>query len=121
MAALEGLAESGQPWAIPYHCLVEFISVVTRAHAFGRPSRMEEALAQVDEWYRSGTLVLLTEREDSWPRLRDAIRSSRSVGGQIHDARIAAVCLEHKVSELWTADRDFSRFPRLSVRNPLID
>jgi len=24
------------------------------------------------------------------------------------------------VRELWTADRDFSRFPRLRTRNPLV-
>jgi predicted nucleic acid-binding protein len=38
----------------------------------------------------------------------------------IHDARIAAICLQHGVSELWTADRDFSRFPKVKVRNPLV-
>lgn len=31
--------------------------------------------------------------------------------GKVYDARIAAVCLDHGVAELWTADRDFSLFP----------
>ena len=26
----------------------------------------------------------------------------------------------HSVRELWTADRDFSAFPQLKVRNPLV-
>jgi hypothetical protein len=38
----------------------------------------------------------------------------------VHDARIAALCLQHGVSELLTADRDFSRFPALRTRNPLV-
>jgi hypothetical protein len=38
----------------------------------------------------------------------------------VHDARVAAVCLLHCVDELWSADRDFSRFPDLRVRNPLV-
>jgi predicted nucleic acid-binding protein len=38
----------------------------------------------------------------------------------VHDARIAALCLHHRVSELWTVDRDFSRFPEVKSRNPLI-
>jgi predicted nucleic acid-binding protein len=42
------------------------------------------------------------------------------VGGRVHDARIAAICLEHKVRELWSADRDFGRFSELKVINPLI-
>jgi predicted nucleic acid-binding protein len=33
--------------------------------------------------------------------------------------RIAALCIEHGVTELWTADRDFSRLPGLRAYNPL--
>ena len=40
-------------------------------------------------------------------------------GPLVHDARIAALCVSHGVHELWTADRDFGRFPALQVRNPL--
>ena len=39
----------------------------------------------------------------------------------VHDARIAALCLSHGVRELWSADRDFSRFPALRTRNPLVE
>ena len=42
------------------------------------------------------------------------------VGGAIHDARVAAICLSHGITQLWSADRDFSRFPALKVVNPLI-
>jgi hypothetical protein len=42
------------------------------------------------------------------------------VGAQVHDARVAALCRLHGVRELWTADRDFGRFPDLTVRNPLV-
>jgi uncharacterized protein len=38
----------------------------------------------------------------------------------VHDAKIAAVCFSHGIRELWRADRDFSRFLRLKVKNPLI-
>jgi predicted nucleic acid-binding protein len=38
----------------------------------------------------------------------------------VHDARIAALCLQHGVRELWSADRDFNRFPALRTRNPLV-
>jgi predicted nucleic acid-binding protein len=42
------------------------------------------------------------------------------VGGAVHDARIAALCERHGVRTLLTADRDFSRFPALKTRNPLL-
>jgi len=53
-------------------------------------------------------------------RLRNLASAARLKGPPIHDARIAALCLHHGVSELWSADRDFSAFPRLKVRNPLV-
>ena len=45
---------------------------------------------------------------------------ARTQSGAIHDARIAALCLHHGVTQLWSADRDFTRFPALAVRNPLL-
>jgi predicted nucleic acid-binding protein len=53
--------------------------------------------------------------------LRDIVLAARLSGPRIHDARIAALCLHHGVRELWTADRDFSAFPQLKTRNPLVN
>jgi hypothetical protein len=39
----------------------------------------------------------------------------------VHDGKIAALCLAHGVRELWTADRDFGRFPALASLNPLAE
>jgi len=52
---------------------------------------------------------------------RERVRIAElALGPQVHDARVAALCRLHGVSELWTADRDFSRFHGLTFRNPLI-
>jgi len=64
-------------------------------------------------------LRMLGEGVDHIDRLHRIATAGRVVGGTIHDARIAAICLAHGVTELWTADRDFSRFPQLKTRNPL--
>jgi predicted nucleic acid-binding protein len=48
------------------------------------------------------------------------IAKARVSGPRVHDARVAALCLSHNVRELWTTDRDFSLFPALRVRNPLL-
>jgi predicted nucleic acid-binding protein len=58
--------------------------------------------------------------ESYWPELRSAIEQGRISGSQVHDARVAAICREHGVRELWTSDRDFSRFSTLTVVNPLV-
>src|SRR5438067_1307500 len=80
----------------------------------------EQALAQVEAWLDSPSLVLLAEAADHWPQLRAALAIGRVAGPQVHDARVAALCRLHGVRELWTADRDFGRFPDLRVRNPLV-
>jgi uncharacterized protein len=36
------------------------------------------------------------------------------------DARIAALCIEHGVREIVTADRDFRRFDGLTVTDPFV-
>ena len=64
--------------------------------------------------------MLLCETESHWQQLQGLLRPAHACGPQVHDARVAALCLEHGITELWTADRDFSRFPALKVRNSLI-
>jgi toxin-antitoxin system PIN domain toxin len=118
---LASLSEGQETWAIPCPCLHEFLAVVTRSKVFRRPSTLDDAVAQVDAWLASPSVVLLEETREHWAFLAATLRSSRTVGGAIHDARIAALCLEHGVRELWTADRDFRRFPELSTYNPFED
>ena len=43
------------------------------------------------------------------------------VGGVVHDARIAAICVAHGVEALLTRDRDFMLFPELQTRNPFLE
>jgi predicted nucleic acid-binding protein len=50
----------------------------------------------------------------------DLAMKSKTTGPKIHDARIASCCLTNGVNELWTIDRDFSRFPELRTKNPLL-
>lgn len=82
---------------------------------------MAQAMDQVEAWLESPSLVLLTEGDAHWETLRKTLRNSKPLGPQVHDARVAALCLQHGVTELWTADRDFSRIANLRTRNPLVD
>jgi toxin-antitoxin system PIN domain toxin len=119
-ACMRHLAESGRPWTIPWPCLHEFIGVVTNPRAFEVPSPLDQVDAQIDEWRASPWFVFLPEAGDHLVHLRDLLRASGAVGAKIHDAKIAAICLGHDVDELWSADRDFRRFPGLRVVNPLV-
>ena len=113
------LAASGSAWAIPWPCVHEFYAVATNVRAFKPASTIGEASAQLSIWMASPSLLLLHEGVGHWAALHPLLLAARVIGGQIHDARIAAICIEHGVRELWSADRDFNRFPSLTVRNPL--
>lgn len=121
-AALEcvaGLAEGRAQWGIPWPCLHEFLAVATHPRIYSPPTPLDLAVNQVEAWLESPSLVLLAEDKDYWPRLRALLLAGKVLGPKVHDTRVAAICLQHGVGELWMIDRDFSRFPGLKVRNPL--
>lgn len=81
---------------------------------------MELALEQARQWLGSPNSRLLTEAEGYWETLAGLLQASQVTGAKVHDARIAALCISHGVSELWTVDRDFNRFAALETANPLV-
>ena len=117
--ALRGLAEGGQPWAIPWPCVHEFLSIATHPRIYDPPSPLPLALKSAEAWTRSPTCRTLGEEPGYLDALKQLALAGKTAGPMIHDARIAALCLQHGVTELWTADRDFSRFGSLKTSNPL--
>jgi len=117
--ALMELAEGPAPWAIPWPCLHEFLSIVTHPRIYAPPTPSAKAIEQIEAWIESPSLVLIGELKGHWNELKKTIIAGKISGGMVHDARISAICVEHGVRELWSADRDFSRFGRIAVRNPL--
>jgi hypothetical protein len=114
------LAEAPATWAIPWPCLHEFIAIVTHPRIYAPPTPLPRALDQADAWLESPTLTMLAESTAHWPTLRALLIAGRVAGPLVHDARVAALCRQHGVRELWSADRDFGRFAGLAVVNPLV-
>ena len=80
---------------------------------------MEVALDALRRLFESLSGGFLAEGEGYLRTLERVARPALLQGAVVHDARIAALCRYHGVRVLWSADRDFSRFPDLSVINPL--
>lgn len=114
------LAEGAEVWGIPWPCVHEFLSIVTNPRIYVPSTSLDQAIGQMNEWMRSPTLVLLAESETHWAVLADVLRGGRAAGALVHDAKIAAICLQHGVHEFWSADRDYDRFAKLKVINPLV-
>jgi hypothetical protein len=96
------------------------MGVVTNPRIFARPTSTDEATAFVNDFSSLQQVHFLSETTRHTEILTGLLKASAIAGPRIHDARIAAICLGHGVTELWTADRDFSYFPRLKTRNPVV-
>lgn len=116
--ALRTLAEGAQPWAIAWPSVHEFFATVTN-NKFKPASTPKVAWAAIRSIVGSPSLRLIGEGVNHLQLLHRFIDRGDVRGAMIHDARIAAICLSHGVNELWTVDRDFSRFPELKTNNPL--
>ena len=120
LARLRALAEGSGTWAIAWPCIHEFIAIVTHPRIYKPPTPLDDALLQVEHWMESPSLQLIGEQRGYWEHLKELLKSARAVGPLVHDGRVAAICRAHGVREIWTADRDYSRFEGIRVRNPLL-
>lgn len=119
-AALERLDHRPERWAIPWPCVYEFYSIVTHRKIFDEPTPSPIAWEALAGFFSSASVILLAEDSSSFQRVRSLLHPLNLRGARIHDGRIAAICHLNGVDELWSQDRDFSRFGFLKVVNPLV-
>ena len=116
---LKELAENSDRWCIPWPCLHEFLAISTHSRIFRPPTPLKIALKAMDTWLASPMCEMLGEGPGYFEILKRISKKGKIAGATVHDARVAALCIYHGVRELWTADRDFSRFSELKTKNPL--
>lgn len=112
---LRHLAEGPVPWGLPVFCLGEFVRVATHPRVLDPPSTLEQAWSAMEGLLESPTVRLLCPGERYPDLFRDAVRAAHARGNLAFDAQIAAVCRERGASRLLTLDRDFARFPGLTI------
>lgn len=110
--------EGASAWAIPWPCVYEFLRVVTHPRVYHPPAPMDLVQDDLRSVLASPSLVLLSETPRHAEVMDAVLRESGVTGNLVHDAHIAALCLEHGVTEIVTSDRDFRRFSGLTVVDP---
>jgi toxin-antitoxin system PIN domain toxin len=118
--SIANLAQGDAFWGVPWPCIHEFLAVVTHPRIYTPPTPLPKAIQQVEIWMESPSLRILGELVGHWNELKNIVSAGQIVGGAMHDARVAAICVEHGVREIWSADRDLTRVSGLIVRNPLL-
>jgi len=121
LKCMRAIAEGASTWAIPWPCIHEFIAVVTHPRIYKPPTPLWDALLQVDYWMESPGFRSLGEGAGYWDYLKDILTEGKAMGPVVHDSHVVAVCRSHGVKEIWSADRDYSRFAGVRIRNPLVN
>lgn len=109
------LAIGTRPWAIPVFCIGEFLRVVTHRSGFSPPSSLPQAMGFIRSLAASPSCRVALPHGDFLHHLELALRESDAKGNLVHHAQIAALCHQHGIETILTNDRDFNRFPDLTI------
>lgn len=111
------LSES-EPVGLSWQTISAFLRVVTNRRLPGKRVTLQEAAGAVEEWLEQPNVRILVPGETHWPLLRRMIVEGGAAGPLVADAQLAALAIEYG-GVIYTADRDFARFPGLRWVNPL--
>jgi toxin-antitoxin system PIN domain toxin len=115
---LETQLSGSDLFCFAWQTLTAFLRISTNPRAFAAPLSTKEATSIVTEWLERPQTVLLTPGEKHWAIFQQLLESGQARGPLVMDAHLAALALEHGAT-LASSDRDFSRFPGLTLINPL--
>lgn len=118
LALVRELAAAPSLWALPWPCVYEYLRVITDSRTKPVPMSMDAAWGNMRALFGAPGLCLLAQTPAHEEVLDTVLHGAQLRGSRVHDAHIAALCVEHGVSELVTGDRDFRRFSGLRIRDP---
>lgn len=99
--------------------LMSYLRMVTHPAIVSPPLTPERAMGNVEALLALPHVRVLSEAEGFWDVYREVTRGVVPRGRLVPDAHLAALLKQHGVDVLYTNDRDFLRFPFLTVRDPL--
>ena len=115
---LENTLSSIEVVGLPWQVVSAFLRVMTNPKLPAERFDLEQAARIVDLWLAHPNVQVLTPGVAYWPLFRRMVIEGRAAGPRVSDAEIAALTMEYG-GVLYSADRDFARFPGLRWKNPL--
>ena len=115
---LEQSLSGSETFALAWSVLLAFVRLGTNPRVFELPLALEEALDLVDSWIAQPCATVIPPTDRHSALLRELLAPLGTAANLTADAHLAALAIEHG-AELYSADADFSRFPRLRWVNPL--
>jgi hypothetical protein len=115
---VEKIFSDVEPVGLPWQTLSAFLRVLTNRRLPGSRLNVEQAVQIVEEWLEQPNVRIIEAGDEHWSVFRRMVIEGQASGPLVSDAQIAALTIEYG-GMLYTADRDFARFPGLRWKNPL--
>ncbi len=120
LSRLEGWRRDPSPTFLTWNVCYEFLKNATHPKVFRGPWRVELAMGFIEALLASPGFTLLTATQRHAAVLAQTLAELPELrGGVLHDLHTAVLMREHGISRICTNDRDFQRFPFLTVVDPL--
>jgi len=113
---LSGSEHVGFAWIV----LLGFIRVTTHEKILPNPLSSEQACEIVNSWMERPMTRIIAPGDNHWNILQELLQELGTAGNLTSDAHLAALTIEHN-GVLFSTDNDFSRFPNLRWKNPVVD
>jgi toxin-antitoxin system PIN domain toxin len=115
---LEDALSATETVAFAWIVLLAFLRLGTNPRVFVSPLVVDEAFEVVESWLDQPNVVTIEPTDRHAAVLRELLEPLGTAANLVTDAHLAALAIEHGAT-LYSADADFSRFPRLVWVNPL--
>lgn len=103
---------------LPWQTVSAFLRVITNRRLPGSRLTVEQATEIVEAWLEQPNVRIIVAGDEHWSVLKQMMVEGQASGPLVSDAELAALTVEYG-GVLYTADRDFARFPGLRWKNPL--
>lgn len=107
------------PVCLCWTVLAAYIRIGTNPRVFEHPLSLAQAIGRVESWLAQPVTRIINPTQRHWEVFQRMLREGQAVANLVTDAHMAALAVEHGC-DLMSTDKDFSRFPDVRWRNPLI-
>ncbi|MBL6750996.1 MAG: type II toxin-antitoxin system VapC family toxin [Nevskia sp.] len=115
---LEAALNDEETVALPWQTLLAFVRIATNSRAVSKPLTSDAACAIVNQWLGRTNVTTVGYGERFWEIFRQQVGEAKVSGPLVSDAALAALTIEQGAT-LYSTDRDFRRFPKLKLVDPL--
>lgn len=105
--------------ALAWVVIQGFVRITTHPKIFEHPMTVDEALGRVEEWLAQPQVQVIHPSPTHFQTWSSLLKDQGSAGNLTTDAHLAALAMERALV-LHSTDADFSRFPGLKWKNPLL-